>query len=249
MLFRSVSQSRYQKEEAEKLNPNLRENSSKRYLPITGKANWVIDQKKKIGGHLNPVSLGRFGWKASSPSVEQQTLGALRGDLGVTNYLFKEENIHGTSALEKYKSEFPQKFHENSNKTEASDEVAADLVFYSQTLAVPSRRGLNQEDVLAGMKYFNELKCAQCHQPIQKTGNHSISILENQKIYPFTDLLLHDMGEGLADHRSDFLANGREWRTPPLWGIGHTKVVNPMAGFLHDGRARTLEEALSWPVS
>jgi CxxC motif-containing protein (DUF1111 family) len=90
------------------------------------------------------------------------------------------------------------------------------------------------------------VNCTSCHNPSFTTGSHPIAALANQKIYPFTDMLLHDMGDGLADGRRDFDASGRQWKTRPLWGMGHTQTINPRAGFLHDGRARTLEEAILW---
>ncbi len=131
-------------------------------------------------------------------------------------------------------------------QSEASKEVADDLIFYTQTLAVPSRRDVDNPTVTRGAELFHQVSCTSCHQPSFTTGPHAIPALSNQKIYPFTDMLLHDMGEGLADGRQDFDANGREWKTRPLWGIGQTQTVNPRAGFLHDGRARTLEEAILW---
>ena len=93
---------------------------------------------------------------------------------------------------------------------------------------------------------FSTLNCSGCHHPSFKTGEHEFAFLENQLIFPYTDLLLHDMGEGLADHRPEFMANGQEWRTAPLWGIGLTHVVGAHTRFLHDGRARSIEEAILW---
>jgi CxxC motif-containing protein (DUF1111 family) len=117
---------------------------------------------------------------------------------------------------------------------------------YFQTLAVPAARNLGDPEVKRGQRLFKAAGCAGCHVPSWETGDHPISALTHQTIYPYTDLLLHDMGEGLADQRPDFLATGREWRTAPLWGIGLTQVVHPRATFLHDGRATTLEEAILW---
>jgi CxxC motif-containing protein (DUF1111 family) len=106
--------------------------------------------------------------------------------------------------------------------------------------------GRRDAEALAGRALFSELGCASCHTPTHETGTHPIAALEHQRIYPYTDLLLHDMGDRLTDGRPDFLAEGVDWRTPPLWGIGLTKLVSPMATFLHDGRAKTLEEAILW---
>jgi CxxC motif-containing protein (DUF1111 family) len=100
--------------------------------------------------------------------------------------------------------------------------------------------------VKQGAKLFNDLTCAACHTPRHTTGQVTRPELSNQIIWPYSDFLLHDMGPGLADGRPEFLADGNEWRTPPLWGLGLTKVVNPQAGFLHDGRAETIEHAILW---
>ncbi len=206
---------------------------------VRGTVNEVFDIEKSLAGDPYPVSMGRFGLKNNTPSVFHQSLGALRGDIGVSNYAFPNESIEGTDL---YKA-----FGKTSVHPEASNQVADDLVFYSQTLAVPSRRNVTEEEVMKGAQLFNEVRCTTCHQPSYTTGNdHPIAAFRSQKIYPFTDMLLHDMGDGLADGRQDFDANGRQWKTRPLWGLGHTQTVNPRAGFLHDGRARTLEEAILW---
>lgn len=207
---------------------------------VSGKPNWVLDIQKKMAGEVYPVSLGRFGLKANTPTVFHQSLGALRGDMGVTNYAFPDESIVGTPLFDLFKVKMP------FVKVEAPDSVANDLVFYSQTLAVPARRGITEEEVLKGGRLFSEIGCATCHTPSFTTGDHPIKALSQQKIYPFTDLLLHDMGDELADGRQDFDATGREWKTRPLWGLGQTHTVNPRASFLHDGRAKTVEEAILW---
>tara|TARA_B100000609_G_scaffold67579_2_gene53367 strand:+ start:3491 stop:4990 length:1500 start_codon:yes stop_codon:yes gene_type:complete len=206
---------------------------------IHGKPNWVIDRQKELQKDPVPLSLGRFGLKANTPSVFHQSLGALNGDMGVTNFAFPKESIEGTELFEAFKQNWKPGI-------EASDEISQALVFYSQTLAVPSRRNVEDLQVLEGAKLFQTVGCTNCHHPSYKTGSHSISELSGQRIYPYSDFLLHDMGEGLADGRSDFRASGRDWKTRALWGIGLTKVINPRAGFLHDGRARTLEEAILW---
>ncbi|UOE99887.1 di-heme oxidoredictase family protein [Bdellovibrio reynosensis] len=208
---------------------------------VYGKVNWVLDIKKLMSNDPYPVSMGRFGLKNNTPSVFHQSLGALRGDIGVTNYAFPQESIAGTPLFEQFKK--------NTNypgKLETADEVGDGLVFYSQTLAIPSRRNVTEAEVIRGAGLFAQVNCTTCHQPSFVTGPHEIKAFSNQKIYPYTDMLLHDMGDGLADGRQDFDANGRQWKTRPLWGIGHTQTVNPRAGFLHDGRARTIEEAILW---
>ena len=135
----------------------------------------------------------------------------------------------------------------NGGSPEVSDKVSNFVTFYAKSLAVPARRDLNNVSVQQGAELFNETGCAGCHTPRHTTGiAPDRPDLSNQTIWPYTDLLLHDMGPALADGRDEFLANGNEWRTPPLWGIGLAQRVNPQSGFLHDGRARTLEEAVLW---
>ena len=207
---------------------------------VQGAVNWVYDVEKDMAGSSFPISLGRFGLKNNTPSVLHQSLGALRGDIGVTNYAFPVESIFGTSLFDSFRSRMGEL------KVEAPREFADGIVFYSQTLAVPARRNVEDPDVIRGAELFNQVSCTSCHQPSFTTGPHAIQAFANQKIYPFTDMLLHDMGEGLSDGRQDFDASGRQWKTRPLWGIGHTQTINPRAGFLHDGRARTLEEAILW---
>ena len=199
---------------------------------ISGRTNTVWDERN------DAVSLGRFGWKANVPTVEQQTAGAFLGDLGVTSEIFPDENC--TS---------PQRecmMAPNGGTPEIGAERLADVVFYTQTLAVPAMRDIDDPQVKQGAKLFAESGCALCHTPQQVTGLHDIEALSNQTIYPYTDLLLHDMGPELADERPDFDADGQEWRTPPLWGIGLVKTVNGHTMFLHDGRARNLTEAILW---
>lgn len=214
---------------------------------ISGRANFVLDIVKQQNNDPNPVSLGRFGWKANSPSLLVQTLSALRNDMGVTNFLLPEPSILNTPLYEAYLLRNPQDIGIDSNgNPEADDDFAKSLVFYMQTLHVPARRNSTDANVIKGAQLFADLGCTACHHPSYTTGESIIPALSNQTIYPFSDMLLHDMGEGLADGRRDFLASGREWKTRPLWGIGLTQVVNPSAGFLHDGRAKTLTEAILW---
>lgn len=224
---------------------------------ISGKVNYVFDVLKANAGDSNPVSIGRFGWKANAPTVRQQSLGALRGDMGITNRLFPDESIANTDLHTSYlaRTNYDDTGSDAAGNPEASDEFADAVVFYAETLAVPARRNVNDPDVLSGAKIFSDIDCDSCHQPSFVTtidpdftlgGLAAPTGLLGQTIYPFTDMLLHDMGEGLADGRRDFLASGVEWKTRPLWGLGLTKTVNPGAGYLHDGRANTLEEAILW---
>jgi CxxC motif-containing protein (DUF1111 family) len=208
---------------------------------VHGKVNWVFDIEKNMNKDPMPTSMGRFGYKNNTPTVFHQSLGALRGDLGVTNYAFPVESIFGTPLFESY-----QRRRDLPSGVEVTDDTADALVFYSQTLAVPSRRNVEEAEVIRGAELFHQVGCTSCHQPGFVTGDHKIQAFREQKIYPYTDMLLHDMGEDLADDRKDFDATGREWKTRPLWGIGHTQTINPRAGYLHDGRARTLEEAILW---
>lgn len=230
---------------------------------ISGRPNWVCDKEKLDACQAdnscdaNPAtSLGRYGWKANTPTVAHQGLGALRGDMGVTNPLFREESIAGTDLMADYKSRNPGfTTFADSGVTDADLQFSKAVVFYTETLSVPPRRNHEDTDVQQGAMIFERIGCVSCHTPSFTTGVNSESFstdgeriveLENQQIYPFTDMLLHDMGDDLADGRKDSGANGKEWKTRPLWGIGATQTVNPGAGFLHDGRARTLEEAVLW---
>jgi CxxC motif-containing protein (DUF1111 family) len=118
--------------------------------------------------------------------------------------------------------------------------------FYTGTLAVPATRNSNDPRVLAGRALFVSAKCSACHKPMLKTGSNVPFGLGNQTIHPYTDLLLHDMGPGLADNRPDYLASGSEWRTAPLWGTGLSQTTSGHTNYLHDGRARNVMEAIMW---
>ena len=184
---------------------------------ISGRASWVFDPIKEKNGDANLVSLGRFGWKASTPSVRVQSLGALRGDMGITNPLFPDESIANTAMHENYLSRtgYTDTGIDEQGAPEASQSFSDDVVFYAETLAVPARRDIENESVLAGSIIFEQLACSTCHHPDFITGTGDITLgglpapesLKAQRIYPFTDMLLHDMGEGLADNRRDFTAN------------------------------------------
>lgn len=223
---------------------------------VSGRPNWVFDAIKARDNNSNPVSLGRFGWKANTPSVRVQSLGALRGDMGITNPLFPDESIANTSMHESYltRTGFVDTGEDENGEPEADQAFSDEVVFYAETLAVPARRNVNGESVVAGAVLFNQINCTSCHHPdfttltgdVKLGGVDAPESLKGQHIYPFTDMLLHDLGAGLADNRRDFTATGVEWKTRPLWGIGLTKTVNPAAGFLHDGRAATIEEAILW---
>ncbi|RYE07975.1 MAG: c-type cytochrome, partial [Sphingobacteriales bacterium] len=198
---------------------------------ISGKPNYVWDvlQEKKV--------LGRFGWKANQPSLLQQVAAAYNGDIGITNFVFPKESSEGQTQFDA----------DPGYNYELTDSLLHSVEFYIRTLAVPVRRRVDNPVVINGKSIFIASGCIKCHKSDARTAvNVSLPQLSNQLIHPFTDLLLHDMGEGLADNRPDFLASGREWRTPPLWGIGLTQRVNGHSNFLHDGRARSLLEAVLW---
>ena len=156
--------------------------------------------------------------------------------MGITSPYFSQESSYGQT-----------QFDGNTDDPEISEETLKAATFYSQSLAVPKRRNWNDPTVKRGKILFSELNCSSCHRPKYITGQHpEFSFLSNQTIFPYTDLLLHDMGNELSDNRPDFDASGNEWRTPPLWGVGLTKTVGGHTNFLHDGRARSLEEAIMW---
>ncbi len=197
---------------------------------ISGKANYVYDST------TGTTTIGRFGWKANTATILEQCATAYVNDMGITNPMFTQETGFGQTNGEDGLLDDP----------EISQEILESVTLYCQTLAVPAARNLDTESVQKGAQIFENIQCGACHIPSLQTGSSAISALENQTIYAYTDLLLHDMGEGLADNRPDFLATGSEWKTRPLWGIGLTKAVNGHTQFLHDGRANNLTEAILW---
>jgi CxxC motif-containing protein (DUF1111 family) len=198
---------------------------------ISGRANYVTNSS---GTRM----LGRFGWKASVPTLRHQAAGAANGDIGITSSVFAEDEVTPAQAAG---VSVP-----NGGAPELSEKQLDKLEFYLRTLAVPARRQLDDSRVQLGERLFESAQCTACHMPDLTTGDHPVVQLANQRIHPYTDMLLHDMGEKLADNRPDHEANGREWRTPPLWGIGLQKVVNGHTFLLHDGRARNVTEAILW---
>ncbi|MEO0576312.1 MAG: di-heme oxidoredictase family protein [Pseudomonadota bacterium] len=257
---------------------------------ISGRANRSFDPTTGV------EAIGRFGHKATSASVLQQTADAYRGDIGVTNtFASAEPCAAAQSSCINAAGVEPDQFPGN---VDIADLELALVEFYARLLAVPDRRGYDAQSdswdpsVVAGRTAFFESGCGGCHTQSHETGIAEgsvlgeinlnvlepnaapIDVLSDQTIYPYSDLLLHDMGgqcdvvvaedaagnacpagenciwvlrcEGLADGRPDLLATGTEWRTAPLWGLGLVQTVNPNATFLHDGRARTIEEAVLW---
>ena len=200
---------------------------------ISGKVNRVWDVQTQ------DFSIGRFGWKAGQPSLMQQNAAAFNGDVGLTSRLFSKENCTAAQTL---CDELP-----NGGEHEVSDNILQFVEFYTQHLAVPIRRNVGDISVKHGQTLFKQIGCQSCHKVDIKTAQREgLPALSNQTIHPYTDLLLHDMGEGLADNRPEYLANGQEWRTPPLWGLGYTEEVNGHTYLLHDGRARNVLEAVLW---
>jgi len=184
-----------------------------------------------VSGHINhvwdPVAnatvVGRFGWKANAPNLRAQVAGAFAGDIGLSNKVFPESD----------------------GQRDVSDTQFDQTVFFASVIAVPASGPRNGKAYI-GRTRFHDFGCAGCHIPTLVTGDSVIPELSHQTIHPYTDLLVHDMGDSLTDSRRDFEATGREWRTPALWGIGLTQLIATQATFLHDGRARTLEEAILW---
>ncbi len=207
---------------------------------ISGRVNRVWNIKEQS------ITIGRFGWKAGQPTLEQQNNAALSGDIGIGSWMFPNPQGDCTSQQEACINQ-PHGNTPQQGNLEASQTMTKLLLHYTRNLAVPMRKVVESRRALAGKQLFYKAGCTGCHTPKFMTkSNADLPEQSNQLIWPYTDLLLHDMGEGLADNRSEFSANGREWRTPPLWGIGLTKTVSGHRNFLHDGRARSLLEAILW---
>ncbi len=202
-------------------------------LGFNGRPNYVWDAENRV------MALGRFGWKAGQPTIRQQTAAAFLNDMGVTTRVFIQANCPPV-----------QKACNNSpgvGNPEQADRPFESLNFYLRALAVPARRNADDPRVARGEKLFEQAQCAICHVPEVRTGDYpAVPQIARQVIRPYSDLLLHDMGEGLADGRPEFRAGPRDWRTPPLWGIGLSEKVNGNATLLHDGRARNFAEAILW---
>ncbi len=188
------------------------------------------------------VSVGRFGFKAKHPNLYQQVAAAFRDDIGITNNLFLSESCTGSQTACQQASSVG-----GHDAAEIPDKLLDLTVKFNEFLGVPPARDLQSKQVNKGRKVFYQLGCQQCHTPSYTTAkNYPIAELAEQKIWPYTDLALHDMGADLADGVYEFKANGSEWRTPPLWGIGLQKKVTGEQRYLHDGRARTIQEAILW---
>lgn len=206
---------------------------------ITGRANivWSVEFEQPM--------LGRFGLKAGTPTIREQSAAAFSGDIGISTPLFP----NGAGECMSLQSDCQAAAHGDGDaRTTEVDAAGLDLVtFYSRNLGVPARRNVADTEVLRGKEVFYQTGCTSCHTPSFVTHRLQDQPAQSfQLIWPYSDLLLHDMGEGLADHRPEARATGYEWRTPPLWGIGLTAQVSGHSAFLHDGRARSLLEAVLW---
>ncbi len=206
---------------------------------ISGRANLVWSKE------FRQVMLGRFGLKAGTATIHEQSAAAFSGDIGISTPLFPQPYGDCTALQDACRS---APHGDGDVRVTEIDQPNMDLVtFYSRNVSVPARRDLDAPEVLRGKSVFYDSGCASCHRP--KFVTHRLLDRPEQSfqlIWPYSDLLLHDMGEGLADNRPEARATGREWRTAPLWGIGMTQQVSDRATFLHDGRARTLLEAILW---
>lgn len=211
--------------------------------PVRGLVNQVWDAPTQ------QMRVGRFGWKANVATLAHQTGSAFEGDMGITSTLFPKETC---TAGQKDCLAAPR--GAKGAGVEIDDKTFDDVVFYQATLGPAARRNLKDPQVLQGQKLFAAAQCTVCHRPSYVTDGSAEKLfprltsqsLQKQTIFPYTDLLLHDMGKGLADGRPDFLASGQHWRTPPLWGIGLIPEVNDHNRLLHDGRARGVMEAVLW---
>jgi CxxC motif-containing protein (DUF1111 family) len=200
---------------------------------IRGHANRVWDESQK------KTVLGRFGSKANHGSLREQVAAAFLNDIGLSSPVYPEQNCPDIQTYCKEQMV--------AGRPEITTLRLAGTELYLRALSVPARRNVDDPKVVRGEQLFAQARCTACHVPEFKTGEYPpLPQLANQTIRPYTDLLVHDMGEDLADGRPDYLAGGREWRTPPLWGIGLSETVNSAGAFLHDGRARNFTEAILW---
>jgi len=200
---------------------------------LNGRVNYVRDDVHRT------TAIGRFGWKANQPSVRQQIAAAFHGDMGITSSLYPAQNC--PPVQQSCKAMIP------GDKVELRDAMFDDITFWVTTLDAPEQRNAALPAVKRGEQLFAAAKCAACHVPELRTSEFpALPQLSNRSFRPYADMLIHDMGPGLADGRPDFQATGRDWRTAPLWGIGLSKQVNGSANLLHDGRARNVMEAILW---
>jgi CxxC motif-containing protein (DUF1111 family) len=206
---------------------------------ISGRANIVWSAE-----HYQPM-LGRFGLKAGIATIERQTAEAFASDIGISTPLLRAGAGDCTPAQAAC---LAARHGDGDVRGTEIDAIGLELVtFYSRNLGVPARRGIDDPRVLRGRQVFQATGCTSCHRPGFVTHRLRDQPAQSfQVIWPYTDMLLHDMGADLADNRPEGRASGQEWRTPPLWGVGLTRQVSGQSTFLHDGRARSLLEAVLW---
>jgi len=201
---------------------------------FAGRPNYVWDAVQRR------TAMGRYGWKANQASLKEQVAGASIGDMGLNSRLFPAQNCPPvqTACAATLPGNFP----------EIIDHEIDALVLWLQGLAVPARRRTDDPRFRRGEQLFAAAQCAVCHVPELKAADRypALPQVANQVLRAYTDLLLHDMGEELADGRPDYLAGPRDWRTAPLWGLGLSEVVSGSMALLHDGRARNVAEAILW---
>jgi CxxC motif-containing protein (DUF1111 family) len=198
---------------------------------ISGRPNYVYDS------YTGKKVLGRFGLKANTSTLLMQVATAFQQDMGLTSYVHPDKSVAGQSQMQYVKS----------TGNDLTDSAVNAVRFYVQSLAVPARRNVDDPQVKQGEQLFTTLKCNTCHTPTMYTDvDVRMPTLSHQRIHPYTDMLLHDMGDDLSDNRPDFEATGNEWRTAPLWGLGLFQKANGVPYYLHDGRARTMTEAILW---
>lgn len=208
--------------------------------PVKGQVNRVWDD------FAQAQRIGRFGWKANQASVASQSAGAFLGDIGITS---SQHPAEACTASQKDCLAAPR--GSQGKAPEIDDVTLANVIFYQNTLAPAARRNADSAQVLRGQALFAQAQCSACHRPSYTTATPpfprlSSAKVQGLKIWPYTDLLLHDMGPDLADGRPDYAANGQQWKTPPLWGVGLVHDVNGHRQLLHDGRANGVLEAILW---
>lgn len=203
-------------------------------LGFNGRPNYVNDD------NTGRKRLGRFGWKANQPTISQQVAAAHLGDMGITTSLYPDDDCTGTEVQ-------CLNFGYKKSKPELTDAAWQAVNHFMAATDVPRPRRMDEQLVRRGSQLFRAMNCAVCHVPELTAGKYDpLPALAGRRFHAYTDLLLHDMGEALADGRPDFRAGGRDWRTAPLWGIGVSARVNGSVDLLHDGRARDVTEAILW---
>ncbi|MBL4630873.1 MAG: hypothetical protein JKY14_06820, partial [Paraglaciecola sp.] len=186
--------------------------------------------------------IGRFGLKAKHPTLAQQVAAAFKDDIGITNSWFPTESCTSSQTDCAVASQLGQ-----NTKIEIPNKLLKLVIDTNQFMAVPPTRDLKSKIAQQGRELFYQGGCASCHTPSYTTSqDYPVAVLANQKIWPYTDLALHDMGEGLADGVIENQASGQEWRTSRLWGLGAQKIFRKQPLYLHDGRAKSVAEAILW---